>query len=246
MYQAAIQKYLRQNKYSILDLKAVLFDMDGVLFDSMPSHAKAWTQALIEMGVHFTEEEGYLHEGRTGTGTIQIVYQRSLGRDATPEEIERIYKRKSDLFEAEPEASVMPGSQNLLEQVRSAGLKRILVTGSGQKTLLTKLNHFFPGQFTRAGMVTAYDVTIGKPHPEPFLQGLQKAGTLASESMVVENAPLGVQAAKAAGIFTIAVNTGKLQDHHLLDAGADLVFPGMPALKAAWPELLATIRSTTL
>jgi HAD superfamily hydrolase (TIGR01509 family) len=246
MYQAAIQKYLHQTNYPNLNLKAVLFDMDGVLFDSMPSHAKAWTQALVEMGVDFTEEEGYLHEGRTGTGTIQIVYQRSLGREATPEETDRIYKRKSELFEAEPEALVMPGAQDLLEQVKADGLKRILVTGSGQKTLLTKLNHFFPGQFTRTGMVTAYDVTIGKPHPEPFLQGLQKAGTLASESIVVENAPLGVEAAKAAGIFTIAVNTGKLKDHHLLEAGADLVFPGMPALNAAWPELLAAIRSTTV
>jgi HAD superfamily hydrolase (TIGR01509 family) len=245
MYQAAIQNYLHQTNCPNLNLKAVLFDMDGVLFDSMPSHAKAWTQALVEMGVDFTEEEGYLHEGRTGTGTIQIVYQRALRREATPEETDRIYKRKSELFEAEPEALVMPGAQELLEQVKADGLKRILVTGSGQKTLLTKLNHFFPGQFTRTGMVTAYDVTIGKPHPEPFLQGLQKAGTLASESIVVENAPLGVEAAKAAGIFTIAVNTGKLQDYHLIEAGADLVFSGMPALNAAWPELLAAIRFTT-
>jgi len=220
--------------------------MDGVLFDSMPIHAVAWTGALIEMGVEFTEEESYLHEGRTGSGTIGIVYQRSLGRDATEEEKQQIYKRKSDLFEASAEAPVMPGSQALLEKVKADHLMRILVTGSGQKTLLTKLNLHFPGQFTRNKMVTAYDVTIGKPHPEPYLQGLVKSGVQAFNAIVVENAPLGVASAKAAGIFTIAVNTGKLQDYHLLDAGADLLFESMNALNDAWPELLKAFRTTTV
>lgn len=245
-YQSAIQNYLKSNNHPAFDLKAVLFDMDGVLFDSMPIHAVAWTRALIEMGVEFTEEESYLHEGRTGSGTIGIVYQRSLGRDATEKEKQQIYKRKSDLFEASAEAPVMPGSQALLEKVKADHLMRILVTGSGQKTLLTKLNLHFPGQFTRNKMVTAYDVTIGKPHPEPYLQGIEKAGVHTNNAIVVENAPLGVESAKAAGLFTIAVNTGKLQDHHLLDAGADLLFDSMNALNEAWPELLKAFRTTTV
>lgn len=245
-FPEAIQHYLQQNNYMSIDLKAVLFDMDGVLFDSMPIHAVAWTQALFEMGVEFTEEESYLHEGRTGSGTIGIVYQRSLGRDATEEEKQQIYKRKSDLFEASAEAPIMPGSQALLEKVKADHLMRILVTGSGQKTLLTKLNLHFPGQFTRNKMVTAYDVTIGKPHPEPYLQGIEKAGVHANNAIVVENAPLGVASAKAADLFTIAVNTGKLQNHHLLDAGADLLFDSMNALNEAWPELLKAFRATTV
>jgi HAD superfamily hydrolase (TIGR01509 family) len=245
-YSSALLKYLQQKELTAFDLQAILFDMDGVLFDSMPIHAKSWTKALIEMGVEFTEEESYLHEGRTGSGTIQIVFHRCLGRDATEEEIQRIYKRKSDLFEASPEAPVMPGARELLEQVKADGLQRVLVTGSGQKTLLARLNHFFPDQFTRGKMVTAFDVTIGKPHPEPYLQGLKKAGIKPHQAIVVENAPLGVESAKAAGLFTIAVNTGKLDDKHLLDAGADLLFQGMQALSGAWPELLTAFRCTTL
>ena len=57
-------------------------------------------------------------------------------------------------------------------------------------------------------MVTAFDVKYGKPHPEPYLMGLEKAGVHANEAFVVENAPMGVEAGVAAGIFTIAVNTG--------------------------------------
>jgi HAD superfamily hydrolase (TIGR01509 family) len=244
VFAEAILHYLQQNNYPCLDLKAVLFDMDGVLFDSMPIHAVSWTKALVEMGVEFTEEEGYLHEGRTGSGTISIVYRRSLGREATEEEIQKIYKRKSELFEAAPPAPVMPGAVELLDQVKADHLMRILVTGSGQKSLLTKLSHHFPDQFTQNKMVTAFDVTIGKPHPEPYLQGIKKAGVHTNNAIVVENAPLGVQSAKAAGLFTIAVNTGKLQDHHLLDAGADLLFDSMTTLSEAWSELLKAFQET--
>ena len=70
-------------------------------------------------------------------------------------------------------------------------------------------------------MVTAFDVKYGKPHPEPYLMGLQKAHAKPNETFVVENAPMGVEAAVAANIFTIAVNAGPLPDQVLLDAGAD-------------------------
>jgi beta-phosphoglucomutase-like phosphatase (HAD superfamily) len=66
---------------------------------------------------------------------------------------------------------------------------------------------------------------------------MQKGELRPDECVVVENAPLGVRAAKAAGIFTIAVNTGPLPDNALLDEGADLLFPSMQALSDAWSEL---------
>ena len=102
-----------------------------------------------------------------------------------------------------------------------------------------RLNHHFPGVFCRELMVTAFDVKRGKPDPEPYLMGLQKGGLRAEECIVVENAPLGVRAAKAAGIFTIAVNTGPLPDNALTDEGADLLLPSMQALSDAWEELSA-------
>ena len=86
-------------------------------------------------------------------------------------------------------------------------------------------------------MVTAYDVKYGKPHPEPYLMGLQKAGVKADEAIVIENAPIGVEAGVAAGIFTIAVNTGPLDAQVLLDAGANVLFPSMQALYDNWEKL---------
>lgn len=68
----------------------------------------------------------------------------------------------------------MPGAREVLEMVKSYGLLPVLVTGSGQPSLLDKLDEDFPGIFTPDTMVTAFDVKFGKPHPEPFLIGLKK------------------------------------------------------------------------
>lgn len=221
-------------------MKAVLFDMDGVLFDSMPFHALAWVKAAERYGLSMTPEEVYMNEGRTGAGTINALTQRLWGRDATEEEIQAIYEAKSQEFnrslQQRGEVPVMPGVREVLEKVRSKGLLRVIVTGSGQLSLLDKLNRHFPGQFSPELMVTAFDVRKGKPFPEPYLMGLLKAGVTAAEAVVIENAPLGVQAAKAAGIFTVAVNTGPLPDSALWEAGADRVFPSMHALAEAWDD----------
>ena len=87
-------------------------------------------------------------------------------------------------------------------------------------------------------MVTAFDVKYGKPHPEPYLMALKKGDLKADEAVVIENAPLGVEAGHKAGIFTIAVNTGPLDGQVLLDAGADLLFPSMQALCDSWDTIL--------
>ena len=78
--------------------------------------------------------------------------------------------------------------------------------------------------------MSSKDVKHGKPNPEPYLMGLEKAGVGADEALVVENAPLGVRAGVAAGIFTIAVNTGPLPEKVLTDEGANVLFDSMTAL----------------
>lgn len=208
-------------------LRAVLFDMDGVLFDSMPNHAYAWSHAMTQFGLEMTAYEAYLHEGRTGSGTIDILTQRYWGRNATEEEIERIYAAKAELFNTLPEPKPMPGALEALTAAKELGCKIVLVTGSAQTSLLERLEEHYPGFFCEELMVTGFDVRYGKPNPEPYLMGLQKAGVRAEEAIVVENAPLGVESAKGAGIFTIAANTGPLEDSILKDAGADVVVSGM-------------------
>ena len=240
MFQEAINNYLQSHGYNTINLKAVLFDMDGVLFNSMPNHAESWHKVMLRFGFGLSRDEAYMHEGRTGASTINIVSRRERGHDATEEEIKAIYQAKTEEFNKCPMAERMPGAYEVLTKIKEEGLIPMVVTGSGQTSLLDRLNHNFPGIFKKELMVTAFDVKYGKPNPEPYLMGLQKAGIQPWEGLVVENAPLGVQAGVSAGIFTIAVNTGPLPDKVLIDAGADLLFPSMQSLCEHWEEIRKT------
>ena len=222
---------------TLLPLRAALFDMDGVLFDSMPAHAKSWAQICREFGFDVDETEIYMNEGRTAFTTLNVFTQRQYGRDTTPEEVEKIYQRKCEVFNTFPSAPKMQGAQELLDQIAADHLTRVVVTGSGQASLLERITRHYPNIFDTNRIVSSLDVKHGKPDPEPYLMGLEKAGVQPWEAIVVENAPLGVRAGVAAGIFTIAVNTGPLPESALLDEGANLLFPSMQAFAEAWPQL---------
>ncbi|MCD8292493.1 MAG: HAD-IA family hydrolase [Prevotellaceae bacterium] len=237
-----MRRYAGAHGGACIRLKAVLFDMDGVMYNSMPYHTAAWHTVMERHGLHLSRGEAYLHEGRTGAATINIVYRRQNGKDAPQELIESIYAEKCGIFSSFPEPDAMPGAWELLQQLRAEGIVPVLVTGSGQKTMLKRILADYPGMFDSAHMVTAFDVKYGKPHPEPYLMGLVKAGGLQpNEAVVVENAPIGVEAGVAAGVFTIAVNTGPLEARVLREAGADYVLPSMPALCEAWKSLRQTM-----
>ena len=229
----AIEFYLSSRKYVTFDLQAVFFDMDGVLYDSMPNHAGSWRTTMHLYGLDLSFEEAYLHEGRKGAETIKIVSRRQ-GVELSDEEITAIYKKKTEIFKTLPEPKRMSGSDELLLQVKNDGLIPMIVTGSGQKSLLADLNISFPDIFQQERMVTSFDVKLGKPNPEPYLKALEKGNLKPWETIVIENAPLGIEASFKAGLFTIAVNTGPLPDSCLWDAGANLLYPSILMLNEDW------------
>jgi len=238
MLEQQIKNYLKRSGYQSVSPKAMLFDMDGVLFDSMPNHATSWLGSTSYYGLRMTEQEAYMYEGRTGASTISEVTYANLGRPATDDEIKRIYAKKTEIFNQCPVALPMDGARDVLSKARTSGLRIVLVTGSGQKTLLDRLERHFPGFFSPDNMVTAYDVKYGKPNPEPYLIALRKAGVQPNEAIVVENAPLGVRAGVAANVFTLAVNTGPLDDKVLLNEGADALMPSMMYLSENFDAML--------
>ncbi len=235
--ETAIARYLKSSGHSFIHLKAVLFDMDGVLFDSMPYHADAWVTSMAKYNLPMTREVAFMNEGRTGMSTINLIYNQVYGKDASKELIDEIYLNKCNEFAKHPDPPRMPGAWELLKKLKATGITPVLVTGSGQHTLFARFDRDYPGMFERDKMVTAYDVKYGKPNPEPYLMGLKKAGVAANEAIVIENAPIGVQAGVAAGVFTVAVNTGPLPNQVLIDAGANLLYPSMVALYKGWEEL---------
>ena len=237
MIKRAIKAFLSDNNYLQFALKAVLFDMDGVLFDSMPNHALSWHKVMKAHGLDLSYEEAYSHEGRKGDDTIQIVC-RKQGVIISEEEIKAIYKEKTEIFKTLPASVRMVGSYELLKKVINDGLIPMLVTGSGQSSLLENLNVSFPDVFRKEQMVTAFDVKRGKPNPEPYLKALEKGNLKPWETIVIENAPLGIEAAHKAGLFVIVVNTGPLSDLSLWEAGANLLYPSMSVLNEAWDQII--------
>ena len=223
-----------ENKKLPEGIEAALIDMDGVLYDSMPFHASSWHKLFTELGVTTSRpEEYYLYEGMRGSDTIGLILKRELNLDTTEEERNQIYSHKAELFRRCGEAPTMPGAAEMLQALKEKGLTTVLVTGSAQKCLLNNLERDYPGFFPVERMVTAFDVKNGKPHPEPYLRGLEKAGVDASRAIVIENAPLGVRAGKAAGCFTIAVTTGPIPREAFEAENADMIFPDMTTF-AKW------------
>lgn len=237
-FTTAIQQYLTSNNLIRFTPRAALIDMDGTLYDSMPGHARAWQQMMAEIGVTIDYDEMFLHEGRTGAATIDLLMRRAFGRPATEEEMRDLYCRKTEIFAAMPPVSPMPGAAEMLNFFRMAEIKCVLVTGSGQSSLLNRLDTDFPGIFDREMRVTSRDVVNGKPHPEPFIKAMEKAGAKSYESIVVENAPLGVEAGHRSGAFTIGVTTGPVPAEALREAGADVVFGSMTDCAAELPLLV--------
>ena len=220
-------------------IKAVFFDQDGVLYNSMPYHAESWAWAMTKHGLPYTAMECYRNEGRTSTGVIQEHHQQMYGKDASPELIEAIYKDKTEHFTQMTGGfpGIIPNVDKVLYFLRSQGVQCWVVTGSGQRNLIDALNKTFDNVFT--GIISSFDVTKGKPDPEPYLKAWERSGFKKEECMVVENAPLGVRAAKAAGLYTLAVNTGPLPDEELWDEKADEVLPDMQALLARLTAILS-------
>ena len=213
--------------------KAVFFDQDGVLFNSMPYHAASWEWSMHKHGLPFTKNQTYRNEGRTGASVINEAHRLVHGTDATPELIEAVYADKSARFNELTGGKLpelIPGIREVLAYLKSRGVQCWVVTGSGQRSLLDNLQKTFPDTFT--GVISAFDVQHGKPHPEPYLKAWERCGFAKNECMVVENAPLGVRAGKAAELFTAAVNTGILPDSALWEEHADIVLPNMAALLA--------------
>lgn len=236
MFKLSIQNFLTKNNFEQLKLKAVLFDMDGVLFDSMPAHAKAWSRAMSEYDLPFAEIDAYLNEGQPAADTINKVFKRKHGRDSTEEERAEIYGVKVKYFDAYGDPKRMPFALDFLELLKEKGFTVGVVTGSAQPLLLKNIETYFPGIFKTEHIVSAFDVKRGKPFPDPYLKSLNTIQLKPWEAVVIENAPFGVKASSAAQIYTIGVNTGPIDKSILLDNGADVVFDSMEELFRNWEK----------
>ena len=183
------------------------------------------------MGKHAITRPGLRVQPRRNLAYIRTMVLKQKGETITLERAQEMYDEKTRIFHSMEKPVVMPGVVDVMKDIKARGWRIGVVTGSGQRPLINRLLTDFADFLDEQYIVTAYDVKRGKPNPDPYLMGMQKVGTQPWETIVVENAPLGVKAGVAARAFTIAVNTGPLPDEELLKAGADMLTADMVELR---------------
>ncbi len=208
-----------------LKIKAVIFDMDGVITDTMPFHFRAWEKIFKNEGLHVTECEIYLREGQPGNVTIKEIF-RERGLRLSREILARILRAKEEMFKESVGRHFISGSRPYIRTLKSRGYMLALVTGTARHEVVKILPKSILGLFDVT--VAGDEVEKGKPDPEPYLIALKKLGIKPREAVVLENAPFGIQSARSAGIKCLALETS-LPKKYL--KGAYLVFASFDALR---------------
>jgi beta-phosphoglucomutase family hydrolase len=185
-------------------IKAVIFDLDGVLVDSEPFSGEASSKALREFGIELTPEERTRAFGRTDLDIASYAIK-LRGLDLNPREL---VKRKDAVYSEIIKGKLrpMPHTRELIELLRSKGIPFALASsGTPGKIRATLSEIGFEDIFDT--IVSGEDISRGKPHPEIFLKAAEKLGMEPGDCLVVEDAQAGIEAAKAAGMRCIALRS---------------------------------------
>lgn len=199
-------------------MDAVIFDLDGVLVNSMPSHVKAWQRAFKDIaGLEVDDREIYLLEGMRGMELIRKL----LGRD-NETLAKKIHDEKSRVFRSIRSSEPFAGVREMMGRTIET---RGVVSGSSRKDVQVILEEAF-GDTEFSAIVTADDIEQGKPDPSAFLKAATRLGAEPSQTIVVENAPLGAIAARNANMQCyIALNNTPLSKQDFAGAvTADRIF----------------------
>jgi len=209
--------------------RAIIFDMDGVVLDSMPTHLRTWQETLAPLGITLTADDLYPLEGVPTEPTAQRLTAKFLGQPCSAAEASRLADTKRALFREMFNPTLVSGIGPLLHDLHGRGYRLGLVTGSARRVVDESLRPTgVAGLFD--SLVSGDQVAHGKPDPEPYRLAAERLGLPPGDCLVIENAPLGIQSARAAGMACVALQT-TLPAEQLSAAGADLVFADAGALR---------------
>lgn len=189
------------------DLYGVIFDMDGVLVDSYRPHWESWQFMARELGRGLSEQQFVSTFGRTSR---EIIAEHWGADSLSSDEIAEFDRRKEALYReiVQREFPAMDGAIELLRELSTTGM-RLAVGSSGPPENVALAIERLGAEPYFGALVTGRDVTKGKPDPQVFLIAAQRLGVAPEKCAVIEDAPVGISAANAAGMASIAlVSTG--------------------------------------
>ncbi|MCC6805270.1 MAG: HAD family phosphatase [Anaerolineae bacterium] len=196
--------------------RGLALDMDGTLMDSMGFHAQAWVFAFRDAGLRVEIEWFYLLEGVSGPEVIERTFQRAGSARPDAQTVDAIRLAKNAHFDQLFTPKPMVGVYDLFAVIERLNYPVAVVTGSENAVASRMLETVSLRQFVRA-LVGSDDVVYGKPAPDPYAKAAQLLGVPPDHALALENAPAGIESAKAAGLPCVAVET-TLPREHLLRA----------------------------
>ena len=186
-------------------LEAVLFDMDGTLIDSMPLHERSWVLWHAELELPFDDPDGFFH-ATAGRTNVEIL--RDLWSDRAEEELNALAHRKEVLYReiAARELTLIAGAAEVCAHARARGLKVAVCTAAPPENIAVAFERFGFAALVDA-VTSPADGLRGKPHPDIFAEAARRLGVAPENCLVFEDAPLGIEAARRAGMAAVVMTT---------------------------------------
>ncbi len=224
---------MQQNKQTLSPLQAIIWDLDGVIIDSSEQHRLAWQRLAAETGVSFTNEDFWKTFGRSNAAIIPLFWGSHLSR----EQIDALADRKEVYFRdlLRGNLHALPGALELMQAARAAGLKQSLASSAPMANIEAISEGLGLHRWLDA-FVSGDRLPHGKPAPDIFLLAAERLGIAPAHCLVIEDAPAGVAAAKAANMRCLAVTNS----HPASDlAAADRILPSLAQVHL--PDLQAML-----
>ena len=202
-------------------ISAVLFDHDGTLVDSEPTHFQIWQKVLAPYGVALSEKQykDYYAGVPTAANAVDMVSRFAINE--VPATLADAKNSATRTFLSRSAFSLMPGVKEVLSLLRSEGLRLAVVTGAGRNGVEATLRAHSLHDFFET-VVSGDDVRQSKPAPDCYLLAMERLGLSPSECIAIEDTEHGVNAATSAGITCLAVPTAMSEHHSFAKAAAVL------------------------
>ena len=197
-------------KNKLKKFKAVLFDMDGVIVDSMPYHFISWFEAMRKYNVRIAPSDIFAMEGAKWDKVIRYAFNRD-SLTLTKKTLHTIFLDRQRLFAKYFKRYIFPEIIEIIKLLKNQGFLIGLVTGSSlaeaKKMLPKNIYILFDAK------VSGDMVKRGKPHPDSYLLAAKKLKLAPKRCIVIENAPYGIKAAKTAGMYCAAIATSLSKEY---------------------------------
>jgi HAD superfamily hydrolase (TIGR01549 family) len=216
-------------------MKALIFDLDGTLVDTVYAHVFAWQRALAEVGMPIDGWRIHRRIGMSG-GLFTRAVAREAGRELSDQEADAVQRRHGALFrELLPDRRPLPGARELLAFLRDAGVPHGIATSGRRPEIDASLDVLGVPEDTV--VVDRGEVLRAKPEPDLFLACQERLGVAIADCYVVGDAVWDLLAARRAGMLSVGLLSGGYGEDELISAGAFRVYRGPDELLTSIDEL---------